>query len=53
MNILNNKEEIEGKEYKFDKIRMIIQKLEESIELEDSQLFLLQYKLLIEQLNQF
>ena len=52
-NILNNKEEIEGQEYKFDKISMIIQKLEESMELEDSQLFLLQYKLLIEQLNQF
>lgn len=52
-NILNNKEEIKGQEYKFDKISMIIQKLEESIELEDSQLFLLQYKLLIEQLNQF
>jgi len=49
--LLNNKEEIKNKEFKIAKIQNLIQILKESIKEKNVEVFMLHYKLLIENMN--
>lgn len=49
--MLDNREEIKNKEFKITKIQNLIQILKESVEAKDTKVFLLHYKLLIENMN--
>lgn len=51
ISILDENEEIKNNEFKIDKVRTLIQNLESSVKLEDEQLFLVHYKILIEQID--